>query len=115
MSTLTSRGNQQYPALTVPEHTSQLFDNKNVMSTCYPLHCIYLPFHATSFRELFTRVEGQFQKMYTRRAFIQSYITEGLKIVQFDKDHSSMTNFIQEYKMYKTSGVDKGGEGEEEE
>jgi hypothetical protein len=34
---LTSRGSQQYQALTVPELTQQMFDAKNMMAACDPL------------------------------------------------------------------------------
>lgn len=39
---LTSRGNQQYRALTVPELTQQMFDSKNMMAACDPRHGRYL-------------------------------------------------------------------------
>jgi hypothetical protein len=39
---LTSRGSQQYRALTVPELTSQLFDNKNMMAACDWRRDVYL-------------------------------------------------------------------------
>jgi tubulin beta len=39
---LASRGSQQYRALTVPELTSQLFDNKNMMAACDPRRGVYL-------------------------------------------------------------------------
>ncbi|XP_036619123.1 tubulin beta-4B chain-like isoform X2 [Trichosurus vulpecula] len=39
---LTSRGSQQYRALTVPELTQQMFDAKNMMSACDPRHGRYL-------------------------------------------------------------------------
>jgi len=39
---LTSRGSQQYRALTVPELTKQLFDAKNMMAACDPRHGRYL-------------------------------------------------------------------------
>ena len=39
---LTSRGSQQYRALTVPELTQQLFDAKNMMAACDPRHGRYL-------------------------------------------------------------------------
>ena len=35
---LTSRGSQQYRALTVPELTQQMFDSKNMMAACDPRH-----------------------------------------------------------------------------
>uniref|UniRef100_A0A2K5KSY7 Tubulin beta class I n=1 Tax=Cercocebus atys TaxID=9531 RepID=A0A2K5KSY7_CERAT len=39
---LTSRGSQQYRALTVPELTQQVFDAKNMMAACDPRHGRYL-------------------------------------------------------------------------
>lgn len=39
---LTSRGSQQYRALTVPELTLQMFDAKNMMAACDPRHGRYL-------------------------------------------------------------------------
>uniref|UniRef100_A0A8D1RGM6 Tubulin beta chain n=1 Tax=Sus scrofa TaxID=9823 RepID=A0A8D1RGM6_PIG len=39
---LTSRGSQQYSALTVPELTQQMFDSKNMMAACDPRHGRYL-------------------------------------------------------------------------
>merc|ERR1712226_1795223 len=38
----TSRGSQQYRALTVPELTQQMFDAKNMMAACDPRHGRYL-------------------------------------------------------------------------
>jgi len=39
---LTSRGSQQYRALSVPELTQQMFDGKNMMAACDPRHGRYL-------------------------------------------------------------------------
>jgi tubulin beta len=39
---LTSRGSQQYRALTVPELTQQCFDSKNMMCAADPRHGRYL-------------------------------------------------------------------------
>jgi tubulin beta len=71
--------------------------------------------NTTAFRELFTRVDGQFSKMYARRAFIHWYVNEGLETVEFDEARSNMTDLIQEYEMYETAGVEEVGEGEEDE
>ena len=46
---LTSRGSQQYRALTVPELTAQMFDAKNMMCAADPRHGRYLT-AATMFR-----------------------------------------------------------------
>uniref|UniRef100_A0A8C9CFD9 Tubulin/FtsZ 2-layer sandwich domain-containing protein n=1 Tax=Phocoena sinus TaxID=42100 RepID=A0A8C9CFD9_PHOSS len=41
-TSLTSRGSQQYRALTVPELTQQVFDAKNMMAACDPRHGRYV-------------------------------------------------------------------------
>jgi tubulin beta len=71
--------------------------------------------NTTAFRELFTRVDNQFSKMYARRAFIHWYVNEGLETVEFDEVSSNMTDLIQKYEMYETAGVDEVGEGDEDE
>jgi tubulin beta len=71
--------------------------------------------NTTAFRELFTRVDSQFSKMYARRAFIHWYVNEGLETVEFDEARSNMTDLIQEYEMYETATVDEAAEGEEDE
>jgi tubulin beta len=67
----------------------------------------------TAFRELFTRMDGQFSKMYARRAFIHWYVNEYLETVEFDETHSGMTNVIQECEIYESSSVDEAGACEE--
>ena len=47
---LTSRGSQQYRALSVPELTQQCFDSKNMMCAADPRHGRYLT-SAVMFRE----------------------------------------------------------------
>lgn len=39
---LTSRGSQQYSAVSVSELTQQIFDSKNMMAACDPRHGKYL-------------------------------------------------------------------------
>jgi tubulin beta len=51
--------------------------------------------NTTVFRELFTRVDSQFSKMYARRAFIHWYVNECLETVEFDEVDSNMTDLIQ--------------------
>ncbi len=130
---LTSRGSQQYRALTVPELTQQMFDAKNMMAACDPRHGRYLTVAAifrgrmsmkevdeqmlnvqnknssyfvewipnnvktavcdippkglqmaatfignsTSIQSVFQRIIEQFDKMFSRKAFIHFYLQEG--------------------------------------
>jgi tubulin beta len=47
-----------------------------------------------AFRELFTRLDGQFSRMYARRAFIYWYVNGSLEAIEFDEAHSNMTDLI---------------------
>ena len=69
--------------------------------------------NTTAFRELFSRVDSQFQKMYSRRAYIHWYVNEGLETVEFDEARSNMTDLIQEYEMYENAKVDDDDAEEE--
>jgi tubulin beta len=70
--------------------------------------------NTTSFRELVTRVDGQFNKMYAKRAFIHRYVNEGLETVEFDEARSNMTDLVEEYEMDETAGVEEAGEAEDD-
>lgn len=70
--------------------------------------------NTTAFRELFTRVDSQFTKMYSRRAFIHWFVNEGFEAVEFDEARSNMTDLIQKYEMYEIAGVDEVQEDEED-
>ncbi|KAG7275165.1 hypothetical protein CRUP_015819 [Coryphaenoides rupestris] len=78
---LTSRGSQQYRALSVPELTQQMFDAKNMMAACDPAprtlpdgggHLPRPHVHegARPSRELFRRISEQFTAMFRRKAFL---------------------------------------------
>jgi len=50
--------------------------------------------NTTAFRELLSRVDGQFQKMYARRAFIHWNVNDGLETVELDEARWNMTGLI---------------------
>ena len=56
---LTSRGSQQYRALTVPELTQQMFDAKNMMAACDPRHGRYLTVAAMFRGRMSMKVSGE--------------------------------------------------------
>ena len=59
---LSSRGSQQYRAMTVAELAQQMFDNKNMMAACDPRHGRYLTVAAV-FRGLMSMKEVD-EQMY---------------------------------------------------
>ncbi|KAJ8926182.1 hypothetical protein NQ314_021469, partial [Rhamnusium bicolor] len=103
---LTSRGNQQYRALTVPELTQQMFDSKNMMAACDPRHGRYLTVAAV-FRE-------QFAAMFRRKAFLHWYTGEGMDEMEFTEAESNMNDLVSEYQQYQEATADDEYEAEEE-
>merc|ERR1712054_540222 len=158
---LTSRGSQQYRALTFPELTQQMFDAKNMMCAADPRHGRYLTCSAlfrgrmstkevdeqmlnvqnknssyfvdwipnnikssvcdtppkgmkmsatfignsTSIQELFKRVSEQFSLMFSRKAFLHWYTSEGMEEMELTEAESNMNDLINEYQQYETAQI----------
>ncbi|XP_011800411.1 PREDICTED: tubulin beta chain isoform X8 [Mandrillus leucophaeus] len=138
---LTSRGSQQYRALTVPELTQQVFDAKNMMAACDPRHGRYLTVAAvfravcdipprglkmavtfignsTAIQELFKRISEQFTAMFRRKAFLHWYTGEGMDEMEFTEAESNMNDLVSEYQQYQDATAEEeedfGEEAEEE-
>ncbi|XP_030640230.1 tubulin beta-4B chain isoform X12 [Chanos chanos] len=135
---LTSRGSQQYRALTVPELTQQVFDAKNMMAACDPRHGRYLTVAAvfrtavcdipprglkmavtfignsTAIQELFKRISEQFTAMFRRKAFLHWYTGEGMDEMEFTEAESNMNDLVSEYQQYQDATAEEEGEFEEE-
>jgi tubulin beta len=69
--------------------------------------------NTTAFAQVFRRMEGIFNRSYSRRAFVHWYVEEGMEIIQFDEAKSVVLDLIQEYEMY-TAKVGDEDEGEDE-
>ncbi|VDN34595.1 unnamed protein product [Dibothriocephalus latus] len=130
---LTSRGSQQYRALTVAELTQQMFDAKNMMAACDPQWipnnvktavCDIPPRglkmsatfvgNSTAIQELFKRVSDQFTAMFRRKAFLHWYTGEGMDEMEFTEAESNMNDLVSEYQQYQDATADDEGEFEEE-
>ncbi|KAL7989993.1 hypothetical protein Chor_012659 [Crotalus horridus] len=133
---LTSRGSQQYRALTVPELTQQVFDAKNMMAACDPRHGRYLTTavcdipprglkmavtfigNSTAIQELFKRISEQFTAMFRRKAFLHWYTGEGMDEMEFTEAESNMNDLVSEYQQYQDATAEEeedfGEEAEEE-
>ncbi|CAD2097980.1 tubulin beta chain, putative [Plasmodium vinckei lentum] len=139
---LTSRGSQQYRALTVPELTQQMFDAKNMMCASDPRHGRYLTAcamfrgrissvcdippkglkmavtfvgNSTAIQEMFKRVSDQFTAMFRRKAFLHWYTGEGMDEMEFTEAESNMNDLVSEYQQYQDATAEEEGEFEEEE
>merc|ERR1712088_283448 len=137
-SPLTSRGSQQYRALTVPELTQQMFDAKNMMCASDPRHGRYLTASAvfrgrmstkevdeqmlnvqnknsSYIQEMFKRVGEQFTAMFRRKAFLHWYTGEGMDEMEFTEAESNMNDLVSEYQQYQDATAEDEEEMDEEE
>merc|ERR1711862_599582 len=133
---LTSRGSQQYRALTVPELTQQMFDAKNMMAASDPRHGRYLTAsllfrgrlstkglkmsttfvgNNTCIQEMFKRVSEQFTAMFRRKAFLHWYTGEEMDEMEFTEAESNMNDLVSEYQQYQDATAEEEGEFDEEE
>ncbi|MCO5593357.1 hypothetical protein L7F22_047368 [Adiantum nelumboides] len=117
---LTSRGSQQYRALTVPELTQQMWDAKHdVCSRSTPwqlvlkMACTFIG-NSTSIQEMFRRVSDQFTAMFRRKAFLHWYTGEGMDEMEFTEAESNMNDLVSEYQQYQDATAEPDGEYEDE-
>ncbi|KAF6770190.1 hypothetical protein AHF37_11022 [Paragonimus kellicotti] len=122
---LTSRGSQQYRALTVPELTQQMFDAKNMMAACDPRHGRYLdggryvPWSHVNegtpqSKNSSSVFRKQFTAMFRRKAFLHWYTGEGMDEMEFTEAESNMNDLVSEYQQYQDATAEEEGEFEEE-
>merc|ERR1719183_1229651 len=100
---LTSRGSQQYRALTVPELTQQMFDAKNMKASVCDIPpkglkmAVNFIGNSTAIQEMFKRVSEQFTGMFRRKAFLHWYTGEGMNEMEFTEAESNMNDLVSEY------------------
>merc|ERR1712037_1048109 len=134
---LTSRGSQQYRALTVPELTQQMFDAKNMMCAADPRHGRYLTAacmfrgrmstkevdeqmlnvqnkNSSYIQEMFKRVSEQFTAMFRRKAFLHWYTGEGMDEMEFTEAESNMNDLVSEYQQYQDATAEDGEDEDED-
>ncbi|VAI55882.1 unnamed protein product [Triticum turgidum subsp. durum] len=140
---LTSRGSQQYRALTVPELTQQMstkevdeqmlnVQNKNssyfvewipnnvkssvcdIPPTGLSMSSTFVG-NSTSIQEMFRRVSEQFTAMFRRKAFLHWYTGEGMDEMEFTEAESNMNDLVAEYQQYQDATADEEEEYDEEE
>ena len=83
---LTSRGSQQYRALTVPEFTQQMFDPKNIMCATDPSHGCYLTASAL-FRGRISKKEVDEQMLNVQNknsSYVVEWIPNNIKVAVCD-------------------------------
>ncbi|KAK9504924.1 hypothetical protein O3M35_009091 [Rhynocoris fuscipes] len=101
---LTSRGSQQYRALTVPELVQQMFDAKNMMAACDPRHGRYLTV-AAIFRG----------RMSMKEVDEQMLNVQSMDEMEFTEAESNMNDLVSEYQQYQDATAEEAGEFDEDE
>merc|ERR1712232_822375 len=133
-SPLTSRGSQQYRALTVPELTQQMLNVQNKNSSYFvewiPNNikasvcdippkglkmAVAFAGNSTAIQEMFKRVAEYFTAMFRRKAFLHWYTGEGMDEMEFREAESNMNDLVSEYQQYQDATAEEEGEFDEEE
>merc|ERR1711982_233293 len=131
---LTSRGSQQYRALTVPELTEQMLNVQNKNSSYFvewipnnikssicdiPPKGLKMSVtfvgNSTAIQEMFKRVAEQFTAMFRKKAFLHWYTGEGMDEMEFTEAESNMNDLVSEYQQYQDATAEEEGEYDEEE
>merc|ERR1711903_13837 len=126
---LTSRGSQQYRALTVPELTQQMFNVQNKNSSYFvewiPNNikssicdippkglkmAVSFVGSSTAVQEVFKRISEQFIGMFRRKAFLHWYLGEGMDEMEFTEAESNMNDLVSEYQQYQDATAEEEGE-----
>jgi len=61
--------------------------------------------NSTSIQELFKRVSEQFSLMFSRKAFLHWYTSEGMEEMELTEAESNMNDLINEYQQYETAQI----------
>merc|ERR1711991_1052983 len=130
----TSRGSQQYRALTVPELTQQMLNVQNKNSSYFvewipnnikssvcdippkglKMSTTFIG-NSTAIQEMFKRVSEQFTAMFRRKAFLHWYTGEGMDEMEFTEAESNMNDLVSEYQQYQDATAEEEGEFDEDE
>jgi len=62
--------------------------------------------NSTAIQEIFKRTLEQFTVMYKKRAFVYSYLGEGMDENEFSEAHSNLNDLIAEYNQYEQATID---------
>merc|ERR1711982_91269 len=61
--------------------------------------------NSTSIQELFKRVSEQFSLMFSRKAFLHWFTSEGMEEMELTEAESNMNDLINEYQQYENAQI----------
>ncbi|KAG2377668.1 hypothetical protein C9374_009184 [Naegleria lovaniensis] len=62
--------------------------------------------NSTAIQEVFKRIGTQFQQMYKRKAFLHTYIDQGMDEMEFTEAESNLTDLVSEYQQYQDATIE---------
>ncbi|KAH0483435.1 MAG: uncharacterized protein KVP18_003738, partial [Porospora cf. gigantea A] len=62
--------------------------------------------NTTAIQQMFQRVSTMFQSMFRRKAFLHSYIDEGMDVNEFVEAESNMNDLMLEYQQYQEASAE---------
>ncbi|KAF0981267.1 hypothetical protein FDP41_012527 [Naegleria fowleri] len=62
--------------------------------------------NTTAIQDVFKRIGAQFHQMYKKKAFIHSYINEGMDEMEFTEAEANMNDLINEYQQYQDATIE---------
>lgn len=62
--------------------------------------------NSTAVQSVFTRIHEQFAVMFRRKAFLHSYLAEGMDELEFTEAESNMNDLVAEYQQYQDAAVE---------
>ena len=62
--------------------------------------------NTTSIQDMFKRITNQFSLMLSKKAFLHSYLEEGMEEIEFTEVESNVIDLISEYQQYQDASID---------
>jgi len=62
--------------------------------------------NSTAILHVFNRTLTQFVKMFKKKAFLHTFIDEGMDELEFSEAESNITDLISEYQQYQMAGIE---------
>jgi len=69
--------------------------------------------NSTAIQTMFKRISNQFNIMFKRRAFVHSYISEGMEEMEFTEAEANMSDLMNEYQQYQEATVEESADVEQ--
>ena len=70
--------------------------------------------NSTAIQDVFKRIGTQFQQMYKRKAFLHTYLDQGMDEMEFTEAEANLSDLVAEYQQYQDATIEDAVEGDYE-